>query len=117
MKTLKILIASSLVALSSCATLYQKEGPFTNGYSDIRAGHDTFVITFKANEYTTPEKVRKYALKRAAEVSRKHGYQYFSILDSTERDKHLRYPSLRLTIQAFHEKPTDRLSFDVHSIL
>lgn len=117
MKTLKILFASSLVALSSCATLYQKEGLFTNGYSDLRAGHDTFVVTFKANEYTTPEKVRKYALKRAAEVSRKHGYRYFSILDETGRDKHLRYPSLRLTIQCFHESPLRGPVFDTYSIL
>lgn len=95
----------ALVALSSCATLYQQEGPFTNGYSDMRAGKDIFVVTFRANEFTSPEKVREYALKRASHLAKKHGYHYFVVLDETKEGKHLHYPSLRLTIQCFHERP------------
>jgi hypothetical protein len=104
MRIVKLFIAS-LVALTSCATLYQKEGIFTNGYSDLRSGRDTFVVTFRANEMTPAEKVRKYALKRAAEVTVKNGYRYFAVLDETGEGKHLYYPSLRLTIQCFHERP------------
>lgn len=111
----KILLIS-MVALSSCATLYQKEGIFTNGYSDLRSGRDTFVVTFRANEMTLPEKVRKYALKRAAAVTLKNGYRYFTVLDETGEGKHLHYPSLRLTIQCFHERPIDRPSIDARSI-
>lgn len=107
MRINKFLIAS-VVALASCATLYQKEGIFTNGYSDMRSGRDTFVITFRANEFTEPEKVRKYAMKRAAKVTLKNGYRYFAILDETAEGKHLHYPSLRLTIQCYHERPLDR---------
>ena len=105
-----------MVALTSCATLYQKEGIFTNGYSDLRSGRDTFVVTFRANEMTRPEKVRKYALKRAAAVTLKYGYQYFIILDETGEGKHLHYPSLRLTIQCFREKPLDRPSIDAKQL-
>jgi hypothetical protein len=54
---------------------------------------------------TPAEKVRKYALKRAAEVTVKNGYRYFAVLDETGEGKHLYYPSLRLTIQCFHERP------------
>ncbi len=100
------------VALTSCATLYQKEGIFTNGYSDIRSGRDTFVVTFRANEMTPAEKVRKYALKRAAAITLKNGYRYFVVIDETGTGKHLYYPSLRLTIQCFHERPSDRTSLD-----
>jgi hypothetical protein len=102
MKLAKIL---TLVALTSCATIYNQEGFFTNGYSDHRSGQDTFVITFRANEHTPPEKVRKYALRRAAELTRKHGFSCFAILNETGEGKHLHYPSLRLTIQCFHEMP------------
>lgn len=111
MRIVKFLIAS-LVALTSCATLYQKEGIFTNGYSDLRAGRDTFVVTFRANEMTPAEKVRKYAIKRAAQLTLKNGYRYFVVLDETGEGKHLYYPSLRLTIQCFHERPQDRVSID-----
>ncbi|MBU6384017.1 MAG: hypothetical protein KGR16_06855 [Verrucomicrobia bacterium] len=95
----------SLVALASCATLYQKEGLFTNGYSDLRSGKDTFVVTFRANEFTSAEAVKEYALRRAAAVALKNGYRYFAVLDETGKGKHLHYPSIRMTIQCFHEKP------------
>ena len=108
----KLLIVS-MVALASCATLYQKEGIFTNGYSDLRAGTDIFVVTFRANEFTPAEKVRKYALKRAAAIAAKNGYRYFVVLDETGEGKHLFYPSLRLTIQCFHEKPMNPMAIDV----
>ncbi|MBX7065789.1 MAG: hypothetical protein K1X28_01020 [Parachlamydiales bacterium] len=114
MQITKILIAS-MVALTSCATLYQKEGFFTNGYSDMRAGQDIFVVTFRANEFTPAKKVKKYALRRAAEVALKNGYRYFIVLDETGRGKHLHYPSVRMTIQCFHEKP-DRPVIDAHSL-
>ncbi len=77
-----------------------------NGYSDLRSGRDTFVVTFRANEMTPAEKVRKYALKRAAELTVKNGYRYFAVLDEIGDGKHLYYPSLRLTIQCFHERPS-----------
>lgn len=113
---LRIVKFITLVALTSCATLYQKEGIFSNGYSDLRAGQDTFVITFRANEMTPPDKVRKYALKRAAAVTRKNGYRYFVVLDETGQGKHLHYPSLRMTIQCFHERPIDRPSVDADTL-
>ena len=102
--TTKLLLLS-IVALTSCATIYQHEGFFNNGYSDLRAGQDIFVVTFRANEHTSPNKVKKYALRRAAEVTLKNGYRYFVILDETQKAKHLHYPSLRLTIQCFHQMP------------
>ncbi len=116
MPIVKILILS-LVALSSCATLYQKEGFFSNGYSDIRSGQDIFVITFRANEHTKEHKVKRYALRRAAEVALKNNYRYFTVLDEIGEGKHLNYPSIRLTIQCFHEQPSDRAVLDARSLL
>lgn len=113
MRISKILM---LVALTSCATLYQKEGFFTNGYSDLRSGQDIFVVTFRANEQTPAKKVKKYALRRAAELTRKHGYCYFVVLDEIGEGKHLYYPSLRLTIQCFHEKPPNLNAIDARGL-
>ncbi len=105
-----------LVALASCATIYQKEGIFSNGYSDLRSGKDTFVITFRANEFTPAKKVRKYALQRAASITLKNGYRYFVVLDETGEGKHLHYPSLRLTIQCYHDRPLGAASIDARSV-
>lgn len=101
-----------LVAITGCATDYQREGVFTNGYSDFRLLEDQFVVTFRASEHTPAEKVFEYALARAAELTLKHGYRYFSVLDKVGKGPSLHYPSLRLTIQCYHSEPTDRESID-----
>ncbi len=112
-----------LVALLSCATTYQREGLFTNGYSDSRMAGDTFAVTFRANEQTPPQKVKKYALQRAAEVTLKNGFRYFAVVEEVgsgrnmKNKAHLHYPSVRLTIQCFHEKPLDREAFDARRVL
>jgi len=101
-----------LVAFTGCATLYQKEGVFSNGYSDFRSSGDQFVVTFRANEHTPAERVLEYALARAAELTLNHGFRYFSVLDNVGRGSGLHYPSVRLTIQCYHSQPADRESID-----
>ncbi len=98
----------ALAALMGCATAYQKEGLFTNGYSDFRSSDDQFVLTFRASEHTPAEKVLEYALGRAAELTVKHGFRYFSVLDKVGKGAGLHYPSVRLTIQCYHSEPVDR---------
>ncbi len=110
-RALVFLAILPLVALVSCATTYQREGLFTNGYSDARKSSDTFTVTFRANEQTPPQKVRKYSLKRAAEVTIQNGFRYFVVVEeigasrNSKNKAHLHYPSIRLVIQCFHEKP------------
>ena len=96
--------------LGSCATTYQEEGFFTNGYSNQRLAQDTFVVTYHANEMTQPEQVVEYAMRRSAEVTRKKGYRYFAILEQIDHQSKkkvpgLHYPSVQLTIRCFHEIP------------
>ena len=115
-KTKGILLALvPLMVLTSCATTYQREGVFANGYSDFRLKEDTFVITFRANEYTPPEKVMQYALKRAAELTIHSGYRFFTLLDQS--DSHLQYPSLRLTIKCFEHLPPNPDAIDAKNYL
>jgi hypothetical protein len=106
--------------ISACATGYQKEGVFSNGYSDYRLSDDTFVVTFRANEHTPPEIVMQYALKRASKLALKNGFNHFAILDkidSSTKGKNLHYPSLRITIQCFPHKPLDRETIDARHFL
>lgn len=105
-----------LVAFAGCATVYQEEGVFTNGYSDFRKAEDRFVVTFRANEHTPEAKVFQYALARCAELTLEHGFQYFSVLDKTGKGEGLQYPSLRFTIQCYHFEPADRESIEARII-
>lgn len=122
---LALLTIIPLVALTSCATSYQKETFFTNGYSSQKKASNRFVVTFKANEHTPTEKVRQYAFKRASELTLRHGFRYFTVLEEIDASKdrraknkaHLHYPSLQLIIQCFHERPADGEAFDANSFL
>lgn len=114
----KIAALAALALLGSCSTIYEKEGFFNNGYSDSRVAQDIFLVTFRANERTNPEKVRKYALRRAAEVCLEHGFNYFTVLEQTDSNtkKNLYYPSLRFKIQCYHSKPLDREVIDARQV-
>jgi hypothetical protein len=120
-----VLLALAALASSACATSYQKEGFFTNGYSDSRKSSDRFAVTFRGNEQTSPETAMRYALKRASELTLRHGYRYFAVLEEIDAGKnrhsknkaHLHYPSVRLVIQCFHDRPLDRPSLDAREYL
>ncbi|MCH9631525.1 MAG: hypothetical protein S4CHLAM37_15480 [Chlamydiia bacterium] len=130
MKLNKILLAVSAVfILSSCATKYRQEGFLSGGYTDFRVSSDKFVVSFRGNEYTSSDKTMKFALLRAAEITKKHGFKYFIVQDkedisksrlvkTTEEDdrdkssrkeetKELNMPGLRLYIKCFHSEPKD----------
>lgn len=103
----KVFIAAALL-FAGCATTYSKESLFTNGYTSKRIGPDTFVITFRANEFTPPEKAREYALRRAAEVTLENGFRSYLILEeemsgkrATSNSRHP-YPSIRLVVQGIN---------------
>lgn len=133
---LALLALLPLIALSGCATAYQKEGIFSNGYSDFRVTQDTFVISFKANEYTSPEKVMEFSLRRASELTLNNGYRYFAILEEIDTSRehtvlnskkdgpsktstlsHLYYPSIRLKIKCYETKPIEREVIDARDYL
>ncbi|MBS0626055.1 MAG: hypothetical protein JSS32_08405 [Verrucomicrobia bacterium] len=117
-------LAALTLLSSACATRYGEAGFFSNGYTDFRYSEDTFDVSFRANEYTKSDKVMKYALLRASELTLKHGYNYFTVLEQSDTTRsalqfnthqswstthgsvsQLHYPSLRLKIKCFAEKP------------
>lgn len=70
--------------LAGCATSYHQKGFFGDGYSDYRVNQDKFAVTFRGNEFTDSEDVRRFALVRAAELTLQNGFRYFKIL--SEKD-------------------------------
>ena len=75
-----------LVALTGCATSYQKQG-FTGGFSETQLGENIFQITFKGNAYTSRERASDFTLLRSAELALENGYKYFVIVDSEKYTK------------------------------
>ncbi|MBM3184518.1 MAG: hypothetical protein FJZ64_04360 [Chlamydiae bacterium] len=107
-KPLVLAFLAFVMIFTACVTNYQKEGVFTNGYSDFKSDEDTFVVTFRATEETLPEKVLEHALLRSSELTLKHGFQYFSILETIKASPTIHYPSIRLKVQCYNTPPTDR---------
>jgi len=109
LKQFKTKFFTIALLLTGCATTYQKEGFFTNGYSDSRESKNIFLVTFRANELTPPEQVYRLALQRAAELTLRHHYKYFIILEQIDashkkaKSKAIYYPSLCLKIKCLSE--------------
>jgi hypothetical protein len=107
-KLSKATILLSLL-LVGCATTYQEEGFFSNGFTDSKIADDTFIITFRANEFTSEEDVLAFALHRSADVTLHSGYRYFVIHDEKS---YLHKPSVRFTIQCYKELPSNPKAVD-----
>ena len=102
---------------AGCATPYQSAGS-GGGYSDYRVSKDLFAVSFRGNTGTREETVDKYLLRRASEITLKHGFKYFVILWEKERTRSssvgysgfkipLVAPGSSVWIQCFHDRPID----------
>lgn len=88
------LIAAALVsslALAACATPtpYRPiDGPgrYATGFYDRQLENNRFQVTFAGNSVTSRERVERYLLFRAAELTLQNGFDYFSVVNrDTER--------------------------------
>lgn len=75
---IKILVLCFL--FSGCVTQYQRNG-YTGGFSDIKLNADLFEVTFNGNGYTGASTVKRYFLRRCAEVTLENGFDYFVFVD------------------------------------
>jgi len=83
-------IALTSIALSACATAYQKSG-FSGGYSETQLDENVFTVSFRGNGYTGRERVADFTLLRSAELMLNHGYKYFAIIDANSHTSHSTY--------------------------
>ena len=70
-----IIMLVSLV-LTGCATSYQPKS-YTGGYTDTKLDDDKYRVTFSGNQHTSADRVERYALLRAAEITLDYGYSHF----------------------------------------
>jgi len=81
--TLLCLVRTGLVAvlipLAGCATAYRYEN-ITGGYSNFHVEETTYRVRFKANNYTSRDKVEAFLLYRCAELTDQLGYDHFILI-------------------------------------
>lgn len=73
---MRCLVVGVLALSVGCATPYQRGG-LAGGYDDFQIGDNEFEITFRGNRYTPEENVKKYVLRRAAELCFLNGFSHF----------------------------------------
>lgn len=81
---MKFIIALSFVlALIGCSTTYQAQS-FSGGFSETQLDKNVFRVTFKGNGYTQSERAEDFALLRSAELTLKHGFSHFAIIEGRQ---------------------------------
>lgn len=81
-KTLVVMLFLCFVmtSISSYATMGRK-------YSEIQLAPDTFIIGIQATETTSPDKALSGLLTRAAEVTLRNGYKYFTVTHAEDQSE------------------------------
>jgi hypothetical protein len=72
-------LVAVLIPLAGCVTAYQPE-KITGGYSDFHLEEKTYRVRFKANNYTSRDKVEAFLLYRCAELTDQLGYDHFLLV-------------------------------------
>jgi len=115
----------ALLMLAGCASTPYKSGGGSEGYSDFRITTDVFAVSFRGNVRTSEEVVDKFLLRRAAELTLKHGFQYFVILSEKERTRQssvgysgvkipIIAPGTAIWIRCFSDPPAD-IELPIHA--
>jgi hypothetical protein len=78
------------IGIAGCAANYRAAGP-VGGYSEHRLNELTYRVTYQGNAQTSREDLRIYALYRCAELTVKHGFEYFLITEESEELERGRY--------------------------
>jgi len=81
---MRCLAVCVLGLLVGCATPYHRGG-LAGGYDDFQIADNEFEITFRGNRYTPEETVKKYLLRRAAELCFINNFTHF--LPCWEKDR------------------------------
>jgi len=74
------------------STEYQAQG-FSGGYSDQMTGPNTATVDFKGNGFTQATVARKFAMRRAAELTLQMGFDYFLVENANNSTKQVKMGS------------------------
>lgn len=70
-----LVVGTTLVV--GCTT-YHAAGP-SGGFSETKLSTTSYQVFFRGNGYTSPARVEKFMLRRAAELALENGYRYFKL--------------------------------------
>ncbi len=76
-------MAGAALAITACATPYQNMG-MLGGVEAHPISDDTIQIVAKGNAYTETSTIQRYALRKAAEETLAHGYDYFAVVNGSD---------------------------------
>ena len=81
-----------MLPLIGCATQYQPSG-LSGGYTDQMTGSNTATVEFRGNGFMNATKAKRFAMKRAAELTLERGFDYFLIESGGDYTKNASLPS------------------------
>ena len=67
--------------IAGCATSYQPANWRGYGFSEKQLSEQSYMVAFRGNEKTSPNRVQQMLLRRCAELTVLNGYSYFLIVD------------------------------------
>lgn len=128
---MKILFTLAMLMLAGCSTPYQSTG-IAGGFTETQLDKNVFRVAFVGNGFTRSNQAEDFALLRSAELTLKHGFKYFAIVnEKSEKDlstyttprystisstgnvtttgghtNFIAKPSSTMTIVCFNEKPS-----------
>lgn len=73
------------ISLTACVATYKAAEEGVAGYRDLRIDKQTFYVEYTEAGRISWEQIRNFALKRCAELTKKHGYSYFDVLEKDEK--------------------------------
>lgn len=86
----KIIVLSISSMLFGCATSYQSQG-LGGGFSETQLDTNVFIVNFRGNGYTNPERANDLSLLRSAELALQNGFKYFVIVDNKQYTQNAAY--------------------------
>lgn len=89
MKTAIVVVA---MALAGCATGYHPAGR-TGGFSELRLNDRAYEVSFSGNGYTNSERARRFALRRAADLTLQAHFSHF-VVDGQGADTNVSFSSV-----------------------
>lgn len=117
LRAFSCVLMPAVLATAGCATPYQSKGA-AGGFSDFRITTDVFSVSFRGNTSTTEDTVEAFLLRRASELTLRHGFRHFVILreEGRTRSGSVGYsgvkvpvvaPALSIRIRCFADFPSD----------
>lgn len=87
MKKRTLIYIACIALLGACSTQYKPEGMMQTGYTEFRTANNKFVVSFRGNSLTSSDRVMKYALLRASEVTLANDFLYFKVEEKEDISK------------------------------